>query len=331
MTAHRYLNSGSGFVILPPDKPNISAQSTPPKRNEPTMKPLFTLSLLLLLSLACQAAAQTAERVSAPEGKKYIYKNTDGKPLVMEIYFPENHTPSEAKVPGLIMFHGGGWGGGTLEQFRYACQYFASRGLVAATVQYTLAKKTIVLPKGQSRKRVCIVDAKSAIRWMKQHADELGIDPNRLITGGGSAGGHICMLATNNPGLNDPADPKEFDTSVAAYLLFNPAFSAGDSKDPQIDILQHLKAEFPPAIVFFGTNDNWKEGFDAAHAKLESMGNTNVDLQLAQDQKHAFFNRQPWADVTIAAADEFLVALGLLDGKATLAVPATGETLQKVK
>lgn len=295
------------------------------------MRPYLTLSLLLLLASVCQAAAQTAERVSASEGKKYTYKNIDGRPLVMEIYFPENHTPSEAKVPGLIMFHGGGWGGGTLDQFRYACQYFASRGLVAATVQYTLAKKTIALPQGQSRKRVCIVDAKSAIRWMKQHADELGIDPARLITGGGSAGGHICMLATNNPGLNDPDDPKGYDTSVAAYLLFNPAFSAGDSKDPQVDILQHLRADFPPAIVFFGTNDNWKKGFDAAHAKLESMGNTNIDLRLAQDQKHAFFNRQPWADVTIAAADKFLVALGMLEGKATLTASPTGEALLRTK
>jgi acetyl esterase len=51
----------------------------------------------------------------------------------MEIYFPPNHDPAKSKAPGMILFHGGGWGGGSLGQFRIACAYFASRGLVCAT------------------------------------------------------------------------------------------------------------------------------------------------------------------------------------------------------
>ena len=64
-----------------------------------------------------------------------------------------------------------------------------------------------------------------------------------------------------SPGLNDPADPKDIDTTVVAYLWFNPAFSPEDNKDPEIDILHHLKAEIPPAIVFFGDQDAWKKGW----------------------------------------------------------------------
>ena len=60
----------------------------------------------------------------------------------------------------------------------------------------------------QSTKRVCIPDVKIAIRWFKQHAIELGLDPDRIVAGGGSAaGGHISLLGTTNPGLNNPSDP----------------------------------------------------------------------------------------------------------------------------
>lgn len=234
----------------------------------------------------------------------------------MEIYFPKNHDPAKSKVPGLILFHGGGWAGGTLDQFRAACAYFASRGLVCATANYRLGEK-----------RNCISDAKSAIRWFKQHAGELGIDPTRIITGGGSAGGHISALATMNPGLNDPQDPHNIDTNVVAYLWFNPAFAPADDKDSEINILQHLKAELPPAIAFFGDQDKWKKGWDAAHAKWMNLGTKTIDLQIAPGQTHSFFNKEPWRTVTLIAADRFLVKHGLLSGVSTLTLPASGEKL----
>jgi len=151
-----------------------------------------------------------------------------------------NSSSCFAKTSGVILFHGGGWSGGDLTQFRYANRYLASRGLVAATADYRMLTKAERdrLPASETNKRVCVTDAKSAIRWFKQHAADLGIDPQRIITGGGSAGGHVAVLATLNPGLNDPADPKDFDPRVAAYLLFNPAFRAADSADPAVDVLR---------------------------------------------------------------------------------------------
>jgi acetyl esterase len=295
-------------------------------------------ALLLLLALSASfhpALAQTAAKkksamgADAPPGKVYVYKESAGKPRQMEIYFPPNHDPAKSKVPGMILFHGGAWGGGSLGQFRIACAYFASRGLVCATAEYQMlsaadAKK---LPAGETRKRVCVTDAKSAIRWFKQHAGELGIDPQRIITGGGSAGGHISALATMNPGLNDPADPKDIDTSVVAYVWFNPAFATDDDKDPEIDVLRHLKADLPPAIAFFGDKDTWKKGWDTAHAKWKSLGTKTIDLQIAPGQSHSFFNSGPWQTVTLIAADRFLVKNGLLSGEPTKTMPATGEKL----
>jgi acetyl esterase/lipase len=265
----------------------------------------------------------------APPGKSYVYKHSAGQPREMEIYFPPNHDPAKTKVPGLILFHGGAWGGGSLSQFQFACHYFASRGLVAATVNYRMLSKADAakLPAGETKKRVCITDAKSAIRWFKQHAGELGVDPARIITGGGSAGGHISALATLNPGLNDPADPKDFDTSVVAYLWFNPAFSPDDSQDAEVDVMKHVKPALAPAIAFFGTEDTWKKGWDTLLKRLKDSGNTTTELWLAEGQKHSFFNKDPWRAVTLITADRFLAQRGFLKGEPTLTPPATGEKL----
>ncbi|MEI8309143.1 MAG: hypothetical protein WCH98_00145, partial [Verrucomicrobiota bacterium] len=126
------------------------------------MRKLITLAILFAASLAPLHAATPLS------GKKFIYKQSGGKDQALEIYFPPNHDPAKSKVPGVILFHGGGWRAGGLEQFRYACEYFASRGLVAATANYrtTPKKSPDELMVGEV-KRICITDAKSAIRWMK--------------------------------------------------------------------------------------------------------------------------------------------------------------------
>ena len=293
--------------------------------------PMPRLILLILLPLFCLDAKQV-NSADAPVGKVHIYKHENDTAREMEIFFPKDHDPATKTVPGIIMFHGGGWRKGDRGQFRYLCHYFASRGLVASTVTYRLAtsEEKQSMRGEKSYKRFCITDAKSAIRWYKKHADELGIDPKRIIAGGGSAGGHISLLATTTPGLNDPNDPKGYDTSVAAYLLFNPALSAGDAKDPEVDFLQQLKADFPPSIAFFGSEDNWmKKGWDPAYDKMKSLGVKSADFRIAEGMGHGFFNRQPWADVTLIAADKFLKELGFIEGEPTLAAPKTGEKLAK--
>ena len=297
------------------------------------------LTLMLAAASMLHAAPQGATKSKGglgddpPAGKAYTYKESAGKPRQMEIYFPPNHDPSRTKVPGVILFHGGAWGHGTLAQFRVACAYFASRGLVCATAEYQMLKTADAkkLSAGEIRKRVCITDAKSAIRWFKQHATELGIDPNRVITGGGSAGGHISTLATLNPGLNDPADPKDIDTSVVAYLWFNPAFALDDDKDAEIDVLRYVKPGLAPAIVFFGDQDPFQRGWGVVHAKLRSLANTAIQLQIAHGQPHSFFTREPWRTVTLIAADRFLANLGLLAGEPTMTMPPRGEKLVLAK
>ena len=252
----------------------------------------------------------------APEGRVYSYKKEGGVAHEIEIHFPKDHDRSKP-VPGIIMFHGGGWSKGDRISFRYLCHYFASRGLVAATANYRLGKG----------KRLCITDAKSAIRWYKQNAAKLGVDPKRIIAGGGSAGGHIALLATTNPGLNDPSDSKEYDTSVVAYLLFNPALKP--KKDMEVTFEKHIKAAMPPMIAFWGAQDNWLTGWKSACEKMQSLENESIEWWTAQGQSHAFFNKQPWKDLTIIAADQFLKKHRLIEGIVTLPAPENGLKLIK--
>ena len=295
----------------------------------------FSLLAIAPLFLVCMGDLQGAEesQTEPAKGKVHVYKESGGEPQQMEIYFPSGHDPAKDRVPGVILFHGGGWSGGSLSQFRAACEYLASRGLVAATANYQMLSREArrELPTGESRKRVCIMDAKSAIRWFKLHADELGIDPHRVITGGGSAGGHISVLATLSSTLDDPRDPPGIDTSVVAYLLFNPAFSPDDSEDPNVDVMRHLRSEMAPAVVFFGTEDHgWKRGWDAAFDRLRSLGNTTTEVLLAEGEGHSFFNRSPWREQTLIAADRFLVTQGLLEGEPTLAAPQDSRELLSI-
>ena len=290
---------------------------------------IYLITLLMLGSVLSVLNADN-QQGEVPKGKVYVYKKVNGVKCEMEIYFPRGDRVSKKPIPGIILFHGGGWGGGSRVAFAYQCNYFASRGMVAATVTYRLRTKEdrALLPEGQSTKRVCIPDVKSAIRWFKQNAKELGVDPNRIVAGGGSAGGHISLLGTTNPGLNDPSDPKGIDTSVAAYVLFNPALSKSDAEDPDVDFLHHLKKDFGPAVVFFGRKDKWlKNGWEPAIAKMKGLGITSVQMKIAQGQTHAFFNKQPWKDITLIAADRFLSKLGYLQGDPTLSMPQTGESL----
>lgn len=267
----------------------------------------------------------------APEGTIYAYKPENGERGEMEIHFPEGHDPANARVPGVILFHGGGWSKGNRSQFRELCHYLASRGLVAATAHYrfTDQAETEHSEANHSRKRVCITDAKSAIRWFKQNASELGIDPERIVTGGGSAGGHISLLATNNPGLNDPEDPQDIDTSVVAYLLFNPAFKpADDRKDPEVNVERHLSPETAPMIAFWGTEDNWLTGWNKAHKRMQALGlDDSLDWWSAVGAGHGFFNKEPWRSLTYIEADRFLVEQGILTGASTITAPSTDRQL----
>ncbi len=101
--------------------------------------------------------------------------------------------------PGLIFIHGGGWAGGKKEDFTGLAKDFAAEGFVAVSVNYRLAPKHVFPAQ--------VEDCKCAVRWMRAHAEELGLDPQRIGAIGGSAGGHLALML----GVMDSGDGLEGD------------------------------------------------------------------------------------------------------------------------
>ena len=73
----------------------------------------------------------------------------------------------------------------------------------------------------------CIKDAKSAVRWIRTNAARLGIDPNRIVAGGGSAGAHIAAAAANIRDFDEPGEDRSTSSVPNALVLFNPPGGAG--------------------------------------------------------------------------------------------------------
>jgi acetyl esterase/lipase len=138
-----------------------------------------------------------------------------GDPLLADIWQPAPdglHTGV-----GIIYLHGSVWhyidkdyGRSTRPFF----QYLANQGYLVADVGYTLAPKASSIPM--------VADVKRAIAWMRNNADELGINPNRIVLVGGSAGAHLALLAAYTPNhpLLDPADVADVDTAVRGVVSY---------------------------------------------------------------------------------------------------------------
>jgi len=113
------------------------------------------------------------------------------KPLLLDLFKPKE---IKKPVPGLIFVHGGAWREGSRKNYGTYSRHFASKGYVVATIEYRLS--------GEAPFPAAIQDVNCAIRWMRANAAKLGVDPNKIGLVGGSAGGHLVMLAAYGP--NDP-------------------------------------------------------------------------------------------------------------------------------
>jgi len=146
-----------------------------------------------------------------------IGSNVDcGEPIWVDIWKPPDGVAPTGL--GVIYLHGSGWHFCDKDlRTRRFFSHLAGQGHVMMDVAYTLAPNT--------RLRGMVSDVKQAIAWFKAHHDKYGIDPERIVLMGGSAGGHLAMLSAYTP--NDPAfQPEDIkvDTSVRAVIsLYGPA------------------------------------------------------------------------------------------------------------
>jgi acetyl esterase/lipase len=160
-------------------------------------------------ALACLAAIPVGA-ADSPTTKSLVYRKAKQAHLEIEIHYPPGWKDTD-KRPGIVFFFGGGWEQGTIRQFEPQTTHLASRGIVAARADYRVKSRHGVTPKE------CVEDAKSAIRWMRQNAAKLGVDPERIVAAGGSAGGHIAACTALTPGLDAPGE----DVSVHRLERFS--------------------------------------------------------------------------------------------------------------
>jgi acetyl esterase len=297
------------------------------------------LSLSISLTAICIAfncfaveAAEKSERVFAAD-QVVAYKTVskaDGSSdaLDLHVFQPTGHQATN-KTPCILFFFGGGWNGGSPSQFFPHCEYFAQRGLVAISAEYRTKTSHGVDP------RACVFDGKSAVRWVREHAAELGIDPDRIAVGGGSAGGHVAAAVAACQQLEETTEPAQTSCLPNALVLFNPVYDNGpegyghDRVKEYWEIFSprhNIHPAMPPTIAFFGTNDNLiPVATTSSFAAAMKIAGVRYDNHLYEGQPHGFFNfgRSKGADKnyfvqTVQTADQFLASLGFVQGEPTV-------------
>ncbi len=262
------------------------------------------------------ACAMAAEIV----GEKIVYKTVNGRELSLYILKPADWKAADTR-PAIVFFHGGGWVGGAPSQFNEQSKRLAARGMVCVQAEYRLLK-----PNTNDPPLICVQDAKSAMRWVRVHARDLGIDPGRIAAGGGSAGGHLAAFVGMVEGKDDPQDDLTVSAKANALVLFNPVFDNGPengwgtarvgTRFKEFSPAHNLTPAAPPAIVFLGTEDKLIPETVLKRFKI-NMDRVGVRCEAVfyDDQAHGFFNKEPWLTRTLVEADKFLTSLGWLKEK----------------
>lgn len=276
------------------------------------------VALAMLVGMATSLPGQD----SKPDEQR-VFKRVGETELRLHIFYPEHQVPREP-TPAIVFFFGGGWNSGSPSQFYPQCEYLASRGMVAMAAEYRVKSKHGTSP------RECVEDGKSAVRWIRIHAAQLGVDPNRLAAGGGSAGGHVAAATGTIPGMEGDGEQLEVSSRPDALVLFNPVFDNGPggygharvkSYWKEISPLHNVTDTTPPTIVLLGSQDQLVpvETAERFSERAQQAG-VRCDVHLYEGEGHGFFNyqnRTPYR-ATMEEVDRFLESLGYLQGPPTL-------------
>jgi len=152
--------------------------------------------------------------------KTFTYAKTRQADLEVVVHYPPDWKATDKRA-GIVFFFGGGWENGTIDAFKPQAQYLASRGMVAARADYRVKSRHGVTPKE------CVDDARAAVRWFRENAGKLGVDPDRIVAAGGSAGGHIAACTTLMPDADAKGDEAKVTCKANALILFNPVLRFG--------------------------------------------------------------------------------------------------------
>jgi acetyl esterase len=293
------------------------------------LKTIFLFVFSCSLANAQVTITGTGIPADTLNSKTEIYKKVGTLELTMKLFYPSGSN-SDKSLPAIAFFFGGGWNSGSIDQFKPHAGYLASRGMIAVLVDYRVKSRQGTTPFE------AVADAKSAIRYLRANAARLGINPDYIAAGGGSAGGHLAAAAGNDPGLDESGEDLSVSSKPDALVLFNPVFDngpdgfgflacGGEAHYREISPLHNIRSGAPPTIVFLGTADKLIPVSTAQlyKEKMEKAG-SRCDLFLYEGQAHGFFNAgkndDKYFKLTLYQTDLFLTSLGFLKGTPSFSV-----------
>ena len=235
--------------------------------------------------------------------------------------------PDDARIlPAVLMVHGGGWTGGSKEAMRPLARALAARGWVVVSTSYRLA--------GQAPYPAALHDVKAAVRWLRAHASEFGVDPQRVGAVGGSAGGHLVgLVATtadrvveeaNGPwagpsarldaavlmgaGVDQLARALEAPKPIPSQLVF---FGGPVSERREIyreaSPMHQLTAACPPLLFLDGEKDDPGARYVTMRQRMDELGVAH-ELAVVEGCAHGAWGRAPWLECMVGEMDRFLSA-----------------------
>ncbi len=255
---------------------------------------LLLLVLVLLPRHTTLAADAAASKVEAPGDKPaarprrardgatlrpelVVYKTVADKPLHLQVYKPADWKVSDNRA-AMIFIHGGGWTKGSTRAVQPWAEALCPRGMVVLGVEYRLSEEGANLDPGP-----CIEDAKSAVRHVRGHAAEFGIDPSRIAAAGNSAGGHLVAACALLPGFETEAEHAAVSCRPDALVLLEPVLDNGPEGGYQYEApiikadyarfspAHHVTKGAPPTVIFGGRSDR--------AAKLDCLKRFNAAMQ----------------------------------------------------
>lgn len=238
---------------------------------------LFTLLVLHLVSFSQEPIVLE---------KKIIYKTIGNHELTATMFYIESSQTKNDNT-AIALFHGGGWVFGEPSEFYEACKRYARKGYITFSFQYRLSRNDDgTYPHPEITPVECVKDARSAIRWLRENANSLKINPDKIVVGGQSAGGQLALSTALIDSVNETTDDLKISPVPNALLLYSSNVNTmeawvdmllGDRRNEiwSISPYHNLKKVMPPVIAFRGDEDDQVLPYIAGMFKYKmlEMGN----------------------------------------------------------
>ena len=243
------------------------------------------IAAMILFLLACQLKTTFAQDTLVIT-KKIIYKTAGNKELNVDVFYTSS-SQLKNDNSAIALFHGGGWAFGDPSEFYEACRRYARKGFITFSFQYRLSRNTDgTYPNPEITPVESTKDARSAIRWLRENAVTLKINPDKIVVGGQSAGGQLALGTALLDTINEVSDNLKISTVPNALLLYS---SNVNTLEAWVDMLlgkrreeiwsispyHNLKNPMPPVIEFRGDEDDQVLPYtvEMFKAKMNQLGN----------------------------------------------------------